>query len=135
VDYLSLHTGFKFSVPFDMTVIFSTNLRPHELADEAFLRRFGYKIHLGPMDEAQYRAVFQTVCEGADVCFDAEAFAWLIRERHQAEGKPLLACYPRDLIGRVRDLANYLRCDAVADKPSLEHAWTTYFTGVGGQSA
>lgn len=131
-DYLSLHTGFKFSVPFDMTVIFSTNLEPHELADEAFLRRFGYKVYLGPMDRASYRRVFEETCRTAAVQFDADAFDWLIEARHRAEGRSLLACYPRDLVGRVRDFAIYEGRDvAHASREALERAWKTYFTTTG----
>jgi len=130
-DYLSLHTGFKFAVPFDMTVIFSTNLEPQELADEAFLRRFGYKVHLGPMDETSYRKIFEGVCERLDITFDPEGFDWLITHRHLAQGRDLLACYPGDLLGRVRDFAFYTRGEARATCEALDHAWSTYFTGVG----
>ena len=130
-DYLSLHTGFKFAVPFDMTVIFSTNLQPKDIADEAFLRRFGYKVYLGPMDRASYRRVFEGACRALDVAFDADGFDWLIEHRHQAQGRSLLACYPRDLIGRVRDFANYEGLEAAATSKALERAWETYFNTAG----
>ncbi len=126
-DYLTLHNGFKFSVPFEMTVVFSTNLRPSELADEAFLRRFGYKIHVGPVDEASYRALFERVCQELGVRFDSAAFEWLLRERHHRNGRPLLACYPRDLAGRVRDLAVYEHAAPVLTVDSLARAWSVYF--------
>src|SRR5690606_9867412 len=61
-DYLTLHNGFKLTIPFDMSVVFSTNLHPDEIADDAFLRRFGYKILMGPVDEAAYRRIFQQAC-------------------------------------------------------------------------
>lgn len=130
-DFLSLHTGFRFAVPFDMTVIFSTNLRPDELADEAFLRRFGYKVHLGAMDRASYRHVFQAVCEEFGIGFDEAVFDWLLRERHGREGRELLACYPRDLLGRVRDFAIYEDLPARMTPESLNHAWRTYFFTTG----
>lgn len=131
-DYLSLHSGFKFSVPFDMTVIFSTNLEPHELADEAFLRRFGYKVYLGPMDTGSYQKIFEETCRTMGVDFDATAFEWLLESRHHAENRALLACYPRDLIGRVRDFAVYEGHDrAHASQAALERAWATYFTTTG----
>ncbi|UCE32703.1 MAG: AAA family ATPase [Burkholderiales bacterium] len=126
-DYLALHSGFKFVVPFDMTVVFSTNLRPDQLADEAFLRRFGYKIHLGPMDLPSYRQVFTDACVDLEVDFDPQAFDWLIHERHRKTRRPLLACYPRDLIGRVRDFAIYSGEPAAIDPVSLSRAWSTYF--------
>jgi energy-coupling factor transporter ATP-binding protein EcfA2 len=130
-DYLSLHTGFKFSVPFDMTVMFSTNLTPSDIADEAFLRRFGYKVHLGPMDLASYRRVFEQACRGMEVAFDPAGFDWLIEHRHAREGRLLLACYPRDLVGRVRDFAAYDGSTPRATVEALARAWTTYFTTAG----
>lgn len=132
-DYLTLHTGFKFVVPFDLALIFSTNLEPQDLADEAFLRRFGYKVHLGPMPVADYRRIFKEVCQQYGVHFDEAAFDWLLRERHGPEERPLLACYPRDLVGRIRDFALYesrmpsVTCDA------LDRAWNTYFCTPGGE--
>jgi energy-coupling factor transporter ATP-binding protein EcfA2 len=130
-DYLSLHTGFKFAVPFDMTVIFSTNLRPHELADDAFLRRFGYKVYLGAMALPSYRQIFERVCDEFGVVFDAAGFDWLIEARHRPQGRELLACYPRDLVGRVRDFALYEGLAGRASAEALDRAWTTYFTTVG----
>lgn len=126
-DYLTLHTGFKFSVPFDMTVVFSTNLHPTQIADEAFLRRFGYKIHVGAVDRTSYRQIFEDACASLGVAFDEDAFEWLLRERHTPATRPLLACYPRDLTGRVRDFAIYEGERPQLSRESLDRAWRTYF--------
>lgn len=130
-DYLTLHTGFKFAVPFEMTVMFSTNLKPTEIADEAFLRRFGYKVYLGAMDLASYRQIFEGACRQYAVEFDEDGFDWLIIQRHRQEGRPLLACYPRDLLGRVSDFAIYEEKPAKATREALDRAWMTYFTTTG----
>lgn len=130
-DYLSLHNGFKFVVPFDMTVVFSTNLRPEQLADEAFLRRFGYKMFLGPTDPDSYRRIFEASCTELGVHFEPEAFDWLLDERHRKEGRPLLACFPRDLVGRVRDFATYEGTPAELSARALARAWSTYFLDTG----
>ena len=134
-DYLSLHTGFKFVVPFDLAVIFSTNLQPQDLADEAFLRRFGYKVHLGPMPAADYRRIFREACAQFEVQFDDAAFDWLLAERHVPEGRPLLACYPRDLVGRIRDFALYEGCMPSVTCDALDRAWTTYFCTPGSDTS
>jgi hypothetical protein len=126
-DYLTTHTGFKFSVPFDLALIFSTNLSPAAIADEAFLRRFGYKIHVGPVDAAVYRKIFENVCAASGVPFDAPSFDWLLNSRHPASGRPLLASYPRDLIGRIRELAEYEESPAAMTTEALDRAWSTYF--------
>lgn len=134
-DHLTLHTGFKMTVPFDMSVVFSTNLRPDQIADEAFLRRFGYKIFVGPVDQRSYRKIFEEACADLGVRFDAAAFEWLLQERHLPQARPLLACYPRDLAGRIHDFATYEGVAAVMDRDSLERAWDTYFVRTDGRAA
>lgn len=126
-DYLTLHTGYKFQIPFDVVVVFSSNRDPAELADEAFLRRLGYKIHIGPLNEQQYRTVFQRVCDELSIPFSDTALNYLLRERHYKEGRPLLACYPRDLLGQVRDLARYEKRPPNLTAETIDWAWRNYF--------
>ena len=118
-DFLTLKSGYRFEMPFDLSLIFSTNLSPADLADEAFLRRFGYKVHLGPLSESAYLQVFREQCEKMSIEFSQEAFTWLIEQRHRAFATPLLACYPRDLLGRIHDQANYSGIPAIADSTAL----------------
>lgn len=126
-DYLTLHNGLRFVIPFEMTLVFSTNLRPEDLADEAFLRRFGYKLAVDALDPGRYRQVFEDCCRELGVAFDAAAFDWLMAHRHGAERRPLYAAYPRDLVGRVRDFALYDGEPPVLTHESLARAWATYF--------
>ena len=129
LDYLSLHTGFKFQVPFDVIVVFSSNLPPEQLADGAFLRRLGYKIHIGAMTEPQYEHIFRQVCEQFDIAYSAEAFRYLLNELHYREMRPLLACYPLDILAQVRDLAKYQGKAPHLDERVLDWAWNNYFIG------
>lgn len=126
-DYLALHSGIKFSLPFDVVLVFSTNLMPSDVADPAFLRRLGYKIHIGPMDENEYRSIFMRVCEEREVPFDEAAFRSLLEDFHAGSGQPLLACYPRDLIGPIADFARYRGEPARLTQDSLQWAWHNYF--------
>lgn len=126
-DYLALHSGTKFTLPFDVVLVFSTNLMPSEVADPAFLRRLGYKIHIGPMDEDQYRNIFTRVCEERGVPFDQAAFETLVEEYHKVHRQPLLACYPRDIINQIADLARYRGEPARLTPDSLHWAWHNYF--------
>lgn len=126
VDYLSLHTGVKFRVPFDLSLVFSTNLPPSSLADEAFLRRLGYKIYVGHLDEASYSEIFRRVCVQMGVAFSKAGLAYVLM-RHQREHKPLLACNPRDLIGQLRDHAAYLGQIPELEESLLDWAWNNYF--------
>jgi hypothetical protein len=129
VDFLSLQNGYKFPVPFDVVVVFSSNMPPDSLADGSFLRRLGYKIHIGPLQPEQYETVFRQVCQRYSVPFDAEAFGWLMRHHHLQQ-RPLMACYPRDLVSQLRDLAAYEARLPTLDAASLEWAWNNYFAAV-----
>ena len=102
IDYLSLHNGHTFQVPFDVVVVFSSNFLPERLSDAAFLRRLGYKIEVPALSAAHYETVFRQTCATYGVAFDAAAFAFLL-QRHARGATPLLACYPRDLLRQVRD--------------------------------
>lgn len=125
-DYLSLHTGEKFRVPFDLVLVFCTNLAPQDLADDAFLRRLGYKIGLGPLDRQQFRALCRQACKALGMAAD-EAIVELILSRAQAEGRPLLACTPRDLLGQLRDRARYLGMPVEASPALIDWAWGNYY--------
>jgi hypothetical protein len=127
VDYQALHNGYKFAIPFDVILVFSTNMSPSQVADEAFLRRLGYKIHVGPLQESEYRSIFRTVCKDYGVPYTDDAFEYLLREHHDKNSKPLLACYPRDIVGQIRDFAIYRDQRPELTHESLDWAWTNYF--------
>jgi len=126
VDYLALHTGEKFLVPFDVIVVFSTNLQPAQLADDAFLRRLGYKIQLGALDEEQYRAICRQVCTSIGLRYSDTAIDHLLA-RFKQEARPLLACTPRDLLAQARDQSRYSGASAELTTELLSWAWRNYF--------
>ncbi len=128
LDYLTLHNGKKFMLPFDVIVVFSTNLKPAELADEAFLRRLGYKIHLTALDEEDYRAIFKQVCEEFQIPFSEESLHYLLHQHHYREGRPLLACVPRDILRQVLDVARYQGKRPELTAEMLDWAWNNYYT-------
>lgn len=125
-DYLCLHTGSSFEIPFDVKLVFSTNLDPRKLADEAFLRRLGYKMHIGPITDEQYEQLFKDVCVEYGIAFDAAAFSFLIN-LHRHLGRPTFACYPRDLVSHVRDYVTYRDLPHRLTPQLIEWAWHSYF--------
>jgi hypothetical protein len=127
VDYLALHTGKKFMIPFDVIVVFSSNMPPKELADEAFLRRLGYKIYVGALDETEYRTVTRQVCEELQIPFSEAGLDYLLRDHHYKENKPLLACIPRDILGQLRDIARYEGVQSEMSEKLLDWAWNNYY--------
>jgi len=125
-DYLSLHTGGSFEVPFDVKLVFSTNISPKELADEAFLRRLGYKVYVGAVSESEYEQIFRGVCDEFGIDFSGEAFAYLL-DIHRREERPTFACYPRDLISHVRDYSTYRDWPVNLSPQLIDWAWHSYF--------
>jgi predicted ATPase with chaperone activity len=128
VDYLALHTGKKFLLPFDLILVFSSNLPPSELADPAFLRRIGYKIFVGPLDEPDYRKVFTDVCAALGIPFTEEQYRHLLEQYHARTNTPLLACLPRDILGQLRDFARFNGVKPELNAELIDWAWNNYFT-------
>jgi len=126
IDYLSLHTGYKFPVPFDVIVVFSSNMAPQHLADDSFLRRIGYKIHVGALNDQQYETVFRHVCQQFGMEFNHAAYDSLL-QLHVQHGRQLLACYPRDILAQLCDVARYDSRTPRLEIKTLRWAWDNYF--------
>ena len=125
LDYLSLASGNRFPVPFDVVLVFATNLDPQRLADDAFLRRIGHKIPFGALSRDEYGAIWQGVCGDRGIVFDAKALRFALG-LHERTAVPLLACHPRDLLGMALDHAWYLGQTSVTPE-LIERAWNNYF--------
>jgi DNA-binding MarR family transcriptional regulator len=127
VDNITLHTGKKVQVPFDVFTAFSTNLDPSELVDDAFLRRVRYKLEVQRPDEEQFFEIFDAICEKRGVAFDADMVEYLIEKHYRATGRPFAACQPRDLLDQVIDMANYLGIQPMLNPVLLDRAVRSYF--------
>ncbi len=125
-DHLTLRQGARFTVPFEMMLVFSSNLSPRDL-DEAFLRRIGHKIEIGPVRAEAYARIFERACAEEGVPFDAEGLTHLLDRLHATHGRALLACHPRDLLRLVTSRARYLETAPVLDAGLLDWAWCTHF--------
>jgi hypothetical protein len=125
-DFLMLRNGAKFQIPFDTLLFFSTNMQPTDVADEAFLRRIGYKIHVGEIEAEHYRQITREVCDEYAVPWSDAAFELLLGY-HRRHARQLLACYPRDLVRQVADYATYHGRTAELSPEMLHWAWHNYF--------
>jgi hypothetical protein len=126
-DFLNLGSGAHFPVPFEVVLVFSTNLEPLDLADEAFLRRLGYKIRFDYLSDQEFEAIWQQVCEARGLAFDAALVHQVIGDFFNPSNVPLLPCHPRDLIGLALGQSHY---DGRGDELTLEDlqaAWKSYF--------
>jgi hypothetical protein len=126
-DQLSLQGGHKFAMPFGAMLVFATNLAPQALLDGSALRRLGYKIHVGALSEASYRTLFRQQCRAAGVALDDAGLRYLIEELHRGSGQPLLASYPREILGRIADFAGYAGQAPRLTVAALDQAWSSMF--------
>jgi hypothetical protein len=128
VDYLTLRTGKKFQIPFDQIIVFSTNIEPRELADEAFLRRLGYKIRIGHISPAEYVAICHQVCARLRMEFRADAIRYLVEVEHERRDIPLCACHPNDILSRVSEICRYRGVPPHMTRELIGDACRDYFT-------
>lgn len=129
IDYLTLNTGKKFSVPFEMLIIFSTNLDPHELADEAFLRRIRHKIRIGEPSPEMFSKIFRLACEQRKVPFDERAVQYLFAN-HYAQGRTPRSSDPRDLLEIAQSICRFRNQSFVLSQRLMEEATSRFFCEV-----
>ncbi len=127
VDYLTLHTGKKFQVPFDVLIVFATNLDPASLADEAFLRRIPYKIPIADPTTDEFTRIFDLNCRRRNLRFHQVMVAYLQRRHYAPQGRPLRACHPRDLLDQVTALCRYRGIEPAITRELLDAACASYF--------
>jgi len=127
VDYLTLHTGKKFQVPFDVLSVFATNLEPRTLADEAFLRRIPYKIAIEDPSIEEFARIFELNCEQRHLPFHQVMVAYLHRRHYRPANRPLRACQPRDLLDQVTSLCRYRGIEPLITRELLDAACKSYF--------
>jgi predicted ATPase with chaperone activity len=127
VDFLTLPMGPKLPVPFECLLIFSTNLDPSELVEEAFLRRIRYKILVGDPTRQQYEEIFMRCCAARGIEYDGRAVEYVYENYYERYGIPPRACHPRDIVNQVSDLAQYLEVEASLATQMLKLACGAYF--------
>lgn len=128
VDYLNIaRAGTSVAVPFTTLLILSTNLRPHDLIDEAFLRRVRYKVLVPNPTEAEYRQIWQRVCAREGVEYDDDAIEHLLEHHYRRPGRSLHGAHPRDLLGHVVSGARYFGETPRLTPHLLDLACATYF--------
>ncbi len=127
VDFLSLRTGVKFPIPFETLVVFSTNLDPRQLADEAFLRRIQNKIKVDAITPEVFDSILDRVCQDAGIAFDPDMAAY-VRQTCNPDGKGVLrACYPRDVVRILQSIAEYEHRAPSLNRRDIDRAVNLYF--------
>jgi hypothetical protein len=126
MDYLALHTGKKIEVPFEQLVLFSTNLDEKDLADDAFLRRMGYRARVEPPTPAAYIEIFKRVAYTRGIKCDQSCLDHVLNN-YMIEHRQMKACEPRDLLDRVTDICLFEGRTLELNPKLIDVAWRNYF--------
>ncbi len=127
IDYLSLHTGRKIELVFDVLVVFSTNLPPRDLVDEAFLRRLRHKIEILDPSPDEFREIFRRISAQKGVTYDEQGLAYLVQEWYIKRNRKLRGNHPRDLCDQILDISHYLTVEPAMTRDLLDRAAEAYF--------
>ena len=127
IDFLTLAGGKKIEVPFEVLVVFATNMNPAELVDAAFLRRIQTKVRVGMASEEQFSEIFRRVCEDNGLVYDPKLIGELVQVLQERLNEPLRPCYPRDLVNQILWKARYEGRQPKLDRDSLILAVESYF--------
>ncbi|MBN1318821.1 MAG: ATP-binding protein [Anaerolineales bacterium] len=127
VDFLTLHTGRKIEIPFEVLIVFSTNMDPADLVDEAFLRRIPHKIHAVDPTPEEFREIFKRSCASRNIPYDERGLVYLIQEHYIKEKRKLRAVHPRDILDQLLDLAAYFGVEPRLTTDMIDRAASAYF--------
>lgn len=131
VDHLSLHTGDIVEVPFDVLLIFSTNLHPSQLGDEAFFRRIRHKIEIPDPTRDQFLEILARVCQQRELPLDPQAANYLVEEYYDRTGRGFKGCHPRDIVDLLVDICAYYGETPGFSRAYLDAACHSYFVSMG----
>ena len=134
IDQLALQGGQTEPVPFDVAVVFATNIDPASAFDDAALRRIGYKADIGAWPPAAYRGLLRRQCRMRRIEYDEAAADHLINVLHPQSGRMLLACYPGELIERIADFAGFAGIAPRLSVAAVEQAWRSMFITGGAEA-
>lgn len=127
VDYLSFQSGGKITVPFEAFLIFSTNLRPHQLGDEAFLRRIQYKMFLKSPDRAEFAEIFARFCRARQISYPNGLLDRFIDKYYTPKNRPFRRCHPRDVVSHAIDIIHFEKRPLVLDDDVMCRAYESCF--------
>lgn len=127
VDHLTLHTGDTIVIPFDLLLVFSTNLPPRQLGDEAFFRRIRHKIEMPDPTQENFIRIFQQVCESKKIASQDGTLDYLLEHHYIKKGRDFRGCHPRDIVELVESIANYRDEPPALTRELVDLACSFYF--------
>ena len=126
-DYLMFNTGTKIEVPFECFLIFSSNLNPHDLGDEAFLRRLEYKMYMGNPTEDEFASIFHGYCRKLKIECPVGLLAEVIRRQYRQKSRNFRRCHPRDVLNVAVDLIRFEKRPYALTRDILDRAFELKF--------
>jgi hypothetical protein len=127
-DFLQTVTGKKIQIPFDQIIMFSTNLDPNDLGDDALLRRIKFKIEIIDPTEEQWREIWKIMCRVRKVPYDDRGLDYLVAKWYKPDNRPFRMCQPRDILLQMEAIAKYNMEQVTLNADLLDAACATYFT-------
>jgi predicted ATPase with chaperone activity len=127
VDFLSFRSGGKMAVPFEAFLVFSTNLNPERLGDEAFLRRIQYKMLLRGPEEQEFEEIFRRFCASKQLVYPGSIVRYLLENHYRETGKAMRRCHPRDILSHAIDLIHFEKLPYVLTEEVLDRAFESCF--------
>jgi predicted ATPase with chaperone activity len=129
-DFLELASGRRIQVPFDQMIVFSTNLEPKELVDEAFLRRIPYKIEVRDPTEDEFRKLFRELADRDSIDCAPEILDYLLDHYYTSVGRSMRFCHPRDLLRQIRNFCSFADQPLSVTRKAVDAAAKTYFAAM-----
>ncbi len=127
IDFLTLANGMKLEVPFRLLIIFSTNLNPAQLIDDAFLRRLRHKLEVGNPTDREYHEIFKRICKLRGIEYNQQMFVYLIKNHYVKPRRELKSVHPRDIIDQIIDICSYRGFKPHLSPELIDQACAAYF--------
>jgi predicted ATPase with chaperone activity len=127
IDHLVFQTGETVTIPFDVLLVFATNLTPSQLGDEAFFRRIRHKVRIGDPSQRLFREILKKAAESRGLAYDDEATDHLIQAHYHTAERPFRGVHPRDLLELIEDFARFRGEAPQYDSRWLDRACHSYF--------
>jgi hypothetical protein len=127
VDHLSMLSGETIEIPFELLLVFSTNIPPQQLGDEAFFRRIRHKIEVGDPDEASFLKIMKLVCNANNVPYEEEAGHYIIERYYRPKARHLRGVHPRDIIDLLLDISSFQGRQPECSRELIDLACASYF--------
>jgi predicted ATPase with chaperone activity len=127
IDHLVFQTGETLTIPFDLLLVFATNLQPSQLGDEAFFRRIRHKIKIGDPDEDAFKEILKVFAAQHDMAYNEDTANYLIQRYYVEQHRPFRGVHPRDIFALIEDIARYRREKPVFEPEWVDRACRSYF--------